>query len=333
MDRSVSAVAIGKYESGSMQPSPPVLASLARALRRPLDFFLAHQQIEVADIEFRKVKSLGDKQALARATIVDYLDRCLALEDLLGLESPCWNPPRLTDIAPDAIEASAIALRKQWQLGLDPLDNLIEIAEQHGVKIAMVELPQGVFGCQCLASVKRGQARKHVATIVLNSAHQSGARQRFTLAHELAHLYLDANTLDEKQLEKAADRWAAAFLMPRASLLGITGEHRNAMSLPELIDIKAMFRVSVPALITRLSQLEVLPKKQIGYFWAIATNNGWKDGSSPEPRALPVYGVNQRLQRLALRALAENLITESRAAELLQMTRFQLEALLDSDSQ
>lgn len=333
MDRPVSATAISKYERNEMQPSAGILASLARALQVPLAYLMSKREIELGNLEFRKsVSSEKRVEHATRAALSEYLDRYLAVEEILDMPSLTWATPKLKSAIvtqPEDAEEAAIELRERWKLGTDPLPDLVQLLEERGVKVALLNLPAGVFGSMAQGTVKMGRALKPVAAIVLNNSHQSGERQRFTLAHELAHLVLDAKALDDKTHEKAADRWAGAFLVPKAALLAETGAHRQNITVAELLSLKRLFGVSVLVILSRLRQLDVLPNVSIGPLWATVNKLGWKDGRTAEPHALVPYQPNARLTRLVLRALSEDAITESRACELLRASRFELEQLLD----
>src|SRR5258708_40375904 len=55
-----------------------------------------------------------------------------------------------------------------------------------------------------------------VTVVVLNTAKGSTSRTRFDMAHELGHLVMHSKpTLELADREKQADRFAAAFLLPR----------------------------------------------------------------------------------------------------------------------
>lgn len=110
-------------------------------------------------------------------------------------------------------------------------------------------------------------------------ADQPGDRQRFSLAHELAHLVLaPAGEVDS---EKAAHRFAAAFLVPGDTARRELGIVSRRTAASQLADMRA---------------------------W------GWEDA---EPSEGVAAEVPARLERLVLRALAEGEVTESRASELL----------------
>ena len=154
--------------------------------------------------------------------------------------------------------------------------------------------------------------------IVVNQGH-SGERQRFTLAHELAHLVLRFNGLNNAEQEKAADRFAGAFLMARDMVLRLLGPHRTSISIGELAELKKIFNVSISSLVVRCAQLGILTKAAYGRLWAQIKDRGWINQASTEPHNLKPE-VPQRLERLCLRAVSEGAISESRAAELLNIS-------------
>ena len=144
-------------------------------------------------------------------------------------------------------------------------------------------------------------------------------RRRLTLAHELAHCLIDANTLTEKDEEKAATLFAGAFLMPREHLLREVGKQRNALGYKELVDLKRLYRVSGAALLMRLRQLNVISESTLTYaFQSIA--RGWRTQEPEEVEKPKERGLRERalrFERLSYRALAEGLISLNKASELL----------------
>ncbi|MDZ7844749.1 MAG: ImmA/IrrE family metallo-endopeptidase [Anaerolineales bacterium] len=72
-----------------------------------------------------------------------------------------------------------------------------------------------------------------------------GDRQRFNLARELGHILLDlSDNVDE---EKAAHRFAGAFLVPRQKAIEELGEHRQRLSVQELHILKHKYGLSMQA--------------------------------------------------------------------------------------
>ena len=117
-------------------------------------------------------------------------------------------------------------LRESWVLGIAPIANMTELLEIKGIKVIAVS-----FRNMCRVPRRLSAAdAEDVAVIVVNSAH-NGDRQRFTLAHELAHLVLEFIGLSDKEQEKAADRFAGAFLMAKRMMHQLFGLNRTSISI------------------------------------------------------------------------------------------------------
>ena len=323
----VSAQAIGKYERDEMMPSSAVLLALAKALKVSPEYLLSEREIELTGVDFRKAPHAGVKEERAvEASVLDQVERYLELEELLpGVDQP-WDAPLSEAFAINCIEdaeQAANALRNLWRLGIDPIPFMAELLEDKGVKVIALDLPENVSGSKAFVqSPKRGD----VPVIVVNQSH-NGERQRFTLAHELAHLVLRFSGLSDAEQEKAADRFAGAFLMAKDMVLRLLGEHRTSISIGELAELKKIFKVSVASLVVRCSQLGILPKQAYGRLWAQIKSMGWNGQASTEPNLLPAE-VPQRMERLCLRAVSEGAISEARAAELLSISVRELDRRL-----
>jgi Zn-dependent peptidase ImmA (M78 family) len=200
---------------------------------------------------------------------------------------------------------------------------MAELLEDKGVKVIALDLPENVSGSK--AFVQRPD-RPDVPVIVVNQGH-NGERQRFTLAHELAHLALRFSGLSDAEQEKAADRFAGAFLMAKDMVLRLLGPHRTSISLGELAELKKLFKVSIASLVVRCAQLGIISKAAYGRLWAQIKSLGWNSQSSNEPGTLTAE-VPQRMERLCLRAVAEGAISEARAAELLSVSVRELDRRL-----
>lgn len=315
----VSAQAIGKYERNEMMPSSTTLLALSKALQVTPEYLLSEREIELTGVDFRKASHAGAKEERAvEASVLDQVERYLELEELLPGVEQLWAAP--TDEAfeisriEDA-EQAAEALRRLWRLGIDPIPFMAELLEDKGVKVIALNLPENVSGSK--AFVQRPE-REDVPVIVVNQGH-NGERQRFTLAHELAHLVLRFSELNDAEQEKAADRFAGAFLMAKDMVLRLLGPHRTSISIGELVELKKIFKVSIASLVVRCAQLCILTKAAYGRLWAHIKDLGWNSQASTEPNPLPAE-VPQRMERLCLRAVAEGAISEARAAELLNIS-------------
>jgi Zn-dependent peptidase ImmA (M78 family) len=329
MGGKVTAQAIGKYERGESTPSSGVLTALSKALGVSLAYLMDTQGIELSGVEFRtKANTSTRDRAQVETEVLEWIERYLQVERVLELDSAHWQcpvarPRKLGE--PGDAEKLAAEVREEWELGLDPIPNMTELLEEKGLKVLTVPLPERVSGFTCL--VKRSEERADLPVIVVNNRF-SLERRRLTLAHELAHRLIDTDSLTDRDEEKAATVFAGAFLVPRHHLLREVGKRRNAFGYKELIDLKRLYRVSGAALLMRLRQLDVISESTLVYaFQSIA--RGWR---TQEPYELEPAGERgkreraQRFERLCYRALAEKMISLSKAAELLQVPVPEVEA-------
>ncbi len=329
MDGRVTAQAIGKYERGEDMPSSGVLLALAKALGVSLNYLLDTQSVELSGVEFRtKASTTGRDRAHVETEVLEWIERYLQIELILELDSATWlcpvaNPRRLREVG-DA-EKLARDVRDEWKLGLDPIPNMTELLEEKGLKVLTVLLPQRISGFTCM--VGRGKGRSALPVIVVNNQF-SLERRRLTLAHELAHRVIDTDSLSDKDEEKAANLFAGAFLMPREHLLREVGKHRSALGYKEIVDLKHLYRVSGAAVLMRLRQLDVISQSILIYaFQTIA--RGWRTQEPEELEPAKIRGQRERarrFERLCYRALAEGLISLSKAAELLRLPVSDVEA-------
>lgn len=323
----VSAQAIGKYERNEMMPGSTVLFALAQAVGVPPDFLLSEREIELTGVDFRKAPQAGVKEERSvEALILDRVERYLELEELMPPTTDMWIFPTGDAFDIERIEdaeAAAELLREQWKIGIDPIALMAELLEERGVKVIGLNLPENVSGSK--AFVQR-PGFQDVPVIVVNQSH-NGERQRFTLAHELAHLVLRFTNLSESDQEKAADRFAGAFLMAAEMMKRLLGEHRTSISLGELAELKTIFKVSVASLVVRCGQLGIVSKAMYGRLFGQIKSRGWNGPTSTEPNLLAAE-VPQRMERMCLRAVAEGAVSQSKGAELLQIGIRDLDARL-----
>ena len=317
MDGQVSAQALGKYERDEMMPSSTVLIALSGVLDVPMDYFLSPTEATLDGIEFRKRASTSARdRARVEAEVLRLADHYLQIEKILDLDSARWDRPceQRWIAGPEEAEALARELREQWRLGSDPIPNMTQLLERHGIKVLILALPARVSGLTCL--VKR-PGHEDVPCIVVNRDHNL-ERRRFTLAHELGHRLMHP---DSPEVEKLANRFAGALLAPREYLLAEMGGKRHGLGHEEMILIKRALRISASALLVRLEQVGIIDHSTLAYAFKTLART-WR---KREPA--PLEGEDERgswekprrFERLCYRALAEGLIGLSRATELLAL--------------
>ena len=325
--RVVSAQAIGKYERDKAMPGSTPLIALARALDVSVDYLLSDDDIVLEEVEFRKKATAARKaEAQVKAKVMRDLERYLAVEELLGLPTVNWDRPREAPypVVGDVAEAdrAARSLRSAWGLGSSPVPNMVELLEERGIKVLLVDVDD-IDGL----TAKVGRQGAPAAPVVVVNPTHTGERQRFTLAHELGHLVLQvAGKLDE---ESAAYRFAGAFLMPAEVLWSETGKQRKSVSIGELVDLKQLFGASVQAVVHRCKDLSIIGPTLYSSLFAEFKRRGWRDAPYEEPALLEPEKPT-RFKRLCFRALAEDVVSESRAAELLGIPVRELDGRMDA---
>jgi Zn-dependent peptidase ImmA (M78 family)/DNA-binding XRE family transcriptional regulator len=309
----VSAMMLSKYERAESMPSSDVLLALAQALGVRAEYFFRTATIDLTRIQHRnrhrwKLPKQAEEKVLA--DVRDQLERWAALDQIvpapwfLQLSLPADLPAQVETL--DDIEEIAIQVRQHWELGLNPIPELIDTLEMHGIKVFTTRFDDKRFeGMSAISD-------DHYLIVV--GSHWSGDRQRFTLAHELGHLVLDERLHDSVDKEVAADRFAGALLMPRPKVIESLGERRSALELYELYLLKQEFGLSIACLSYRARDLGIISKSAHRQFWRNWVAKGWHEREPGEPYP----GEQPRLfTQTVYRALGEDLIGESKAAELL----------------
>lgn len=308
----VTKQALSKYEMGSMKPSSDVLMAISSVLKIRPDYFVKKNQVELGEILFRKKASLSKKIEEANVEKVrDYLERYLEIEAITDARIVFVNPIKNIAIKTKAdVEKAAAHLRKSWELGTDPISNIIEMLELKGIKVMLIDEVDDIDGLAVYTS-------NGIPVVVVNVRNKPIERIRFTIIHELAHLLLqlEKEILDnEKQTEKCCHFFSSCFLLPTEMLVKqIGGGKRTYIRIEELIAIKEYFGISIRAIVHRLKELEVITDT---YYqrWVIYMSKTY--GSKDEPGLYKGEEKSRNFDQLVNRALAEELISMSKAAAL-----------------
>ncbi len=309
----ISAMAVSKYENEKSTPSSGVLLRLSDALGVPVEYFFRPARVELSEVEYRKQNKLPAKtQTRIEADVLEQVERFLELCDLLpgGPIAPFALPeglPRRVDDY-DAIEDVADVVRAAWNLGGNPIPDLTDMLEERGIIVLQTdELHENAF--DGLTATVNG-----VPVIVVGRG-WPGDRQRFTLAHELGHLILKNRFGPELDEETATNRFAGAFLVPRREALKELGERRTRLEPGELCALKKTYGFSMGGWLHRARDLGILNESRYRDMYKFFAVRGWvkKEPCDEYPREEP-----QLFSQLVFRALAEDLIGESKAAELLR---------------
>lgn len=238
------------------QPTYEMVEALAQVLQVQYKYFFRPELNTVSDDQchFRKLQAtpVGTKnQALAYGTLfnelIDELDKIL--------EFPPVKFPHLQARNMADIEHVAEACRIEWGLGvIGPIKNMVRVAENAG---ALITYFQGVS-----EKVDAFSMQRHRPLIIRNPAKESACRMRFDIAHECGHIVMHAGLhTGDKQTEDEANRFASAFLLPRAAFLKEYPRTKR-FSWSAIYEMKLRWKVAASAIVRRAYDLDLIDAVQ-----------------------------------------------------------------------
>ena len=305
----MSATAISKYEKGEWKLNSEKLIRFARAYNvKVIDLVQTELPCELKFTSFRKRSRLtGEKLLLLKDLIRKEVSKYLEVVKIN--QSNVFEINKFECSSP--IEAEEIALKVRNEVlkisDLQPLHGLTDILENLGIIIVYIENYNGKFkDFDGLSEIVDG-----IPVIVLLKQ-DDGARQRFTLAHEFAHLILNINNADQ---EKICNRFASSLLMTKNAMINEFGEKRNRITLSELQYFKKEYQVSYQAIIHRLQELKILTPTSAKNLYIIV-NKKFKNNDpviiNPE--------ISYQFKKTVCKLESSDIITIGRACELLGIT-------------
>jgi Zn-dependent peptidase ImmA (M78 family) len=263
---------ITAFESAEFSPSPETLERLANTLEFPQEFF-GGDDIDEPSLEtgsFRSMSKMTARQrdmALCQAAIGLMLSNWLEAK----FELPTSDLPDLSR-EPDP-EAAAGSLRRAWLLGVLPIRNVVHLLESKGIRVFSLSLDA--------REVDAFSMWKGKTPYVFLNTQKTSEHARYDAVHELGHLVLHRDGSPHgREAETQANRFAGAFLMPRASVLA------SAPKFPvygTLVKLKKQWGVSVAALTYRLHELRLITDWQ---YRGLAIEIS-KYGRNKEPESMP----------------------------------------------
>ena len=321
----ISRVAYRNLEKGDAEPRENTLRALAEALNASAMDLLAPVP-QLKSLRFRANEKMSEQErAQSRQVVVrtgNWLQDFNELESILDNRKPVRLKTFRKGTQP---ETAATKLRAELlPHECDCVPDLCELLEKAGVKISLLDFHMSEMSGLSLGKTDGGPA------IAINTGNKmSVERQFFSIAHELGHLILhqdsygkSSDELTDEQ-EHEADEFAGAFLMPDELFTKEWEENRGLHWVDAVLKTKRHFKVSYQSVIHHLIDLgKAEPKAAYKKFRADYKDRygkelHWKD----EPCPLNRFDlVEDRFATLVRDALDKELITTSRAAEILDIS-------------
>lgn len=306
----MSPTAVLKYEKGELVPDSKKITQFANAYQvKCIDILTFYNTPKMKFNSFRKKSILrGQKLELLKSIIKRDIAKYFEVIRLGNIRNNRIILKKYNCNNYEDIELIANKFREEIKISSkQPLFDMIDILENLGIII--IQIGEHFDGFDGFSEIVEG-----IPVIVLPSDIIDGARQRFTIAHELGHLIINV-TNNEINEEDACQKFASALLMPRDAIINEFGFVRNNISLFELIAFKNEFKVSFSAIIYRLKDLNVI---SLYLFKKLRTlinkDNGLLNKEYIEPEK--TYQFKKHVYKLEV----DNIISSSRACELLGVT-------------
>lgn len=338
----ISKQTLSAYENNKRALTPENKMKLMQALDFPVEFFDKGMiaKVDNQTVFFRALKSTieKDRQSIAESLLyITYVYE--VLESYVNF--PVFNIPnnlleKYDFKAEDnfnVIEDIAMYLRQFWDIGDRPINNIQDLLERNGIFIIKnYSKNEKIDAFSTSVKVNNGSIVHFVD--VLETKSQS--RINFDIAHELGHIILHKGLTKEQysayfnKIEKDANRFASAFLMPESNAYD---KLCNLIAFKPrfFIPVANYFNVSIQAAVRRAKDLNIIDDYTYSSLYRTISANGWR---KHEPIDRPGV-IHETLLQAAIKLLFEHkVLTPSLFIEQLNMkgvylNHKELEKILD----
>ncbi len=272
---------ISKYEAGLLEPPFDFVEALANTLGfMPEFFYETGRPYGMPPFHYRKRKKLAAKRL--SKMVAEMNIRRIQLQILLrsyDLPSNRFIPEIDRDeyrggYGKDfSIEGAAQQLREMWGIPDGPIENVVEVLEDNGG----IVIPCN-FASDLIDAVS--QRIDGLPVLFFVNMNAPADRIRHTLCHELGHMVLHTTTLmDDDEMEKEADHFAGAFLLPSKELK----RQLIKFDLRQIANLKRHWKVSMSSIAMRADRLGMITPYQKKSFFIQMGKLGYRKAEPYEP--------------------------------------------------
>ena len=276
----ISKQAISQFETNKSEPKLETILTIGNILGFPRDYFYEAEdyKTKVGDTYFRSLASTTNKERLAQVERVKLFVNIVKAINLY-VEFP---ELQLCEINMDEdidVEKMAQNLREAWGLKQQPIANIVDEMERHGILVSSVFTNSNNIDAYSQIELIDG---KQVAVVVLGSDKDNAFRRNFSAAHELGHLLLDdfynvdeLTKLEYKEMEDTMNRFAGALLVPKDMFINdLMTTSKTDLNL--YIQLKRKYHVSAATLIVRARHLELITQNTYQYLMKQLSQKGYR---------------------------------------------------------
>lgn len=274
----VSRQAVLQYEKNESKPKLETEFTIITTLHFPRDFFYMDNLSNVP-VENTFFRALSTTKKIDLQTQEEKTKFIVYIYEFLNnyFNYPQLDLPKI-DINidldnKDNIEDIATTVRNYWELGSQPIENMVNLLENKGVIVSTLNINNKKIDAFTQVHVINN---KEKFCVVLSNDKQSVARRNFDAAHELGHIILHKNiekleeltSEEQRKLEEQANSFAAAFLLPKNAFFN---ELKDPLNLEYYKELKKKWKVSIAAMVMRARDLGRINNSQ--YIKLVKTMN------------------------------------------------------------
>jgi Zn-dependent peptidase ImmA (M78 family) len=256
----VAQATLSRAENGLIQPAPETIERAVRLYEMPRSFFEQTDPIYGAPVSVHPMwRRKADVTVRDMDCIVAELNvRIMHIRRLLEAAEidTGFGVPRLDIDEYGDPEKIAALVRAHWKLPPGPIPNLTAAAERAGIIVVHSTLAGSAVSGVTFAV-------PGMPPLIILNEDQPADRQRFTLAHEIAHLVM--HRFPSPTMEDEANTFAGGLLMPaneiRSHFVG------RKVDLALLASLKPEWKVAMQSLLMRARSLGFVSPNQERYLW------------------------------------------------------------------
>ena len=311
--------AISLYESEEREPSKEICKSIANVLGVPWVELISRNKtkLEFNHFSFRKKQKASKNDVdLLTMEIENQCSERISLMNIVGpTDFKVFKPKKLSIANSASYNASII----RSTLGLPPtgpIYSATNVLEHAGIIVLSFECSEEIDGINGLVN--------NTPYIFFNSKNRTIERQRFTIIHELCHLFFNDSEeyMTEKEIEKYINVVAGNVLIPNDDIYSIFGRTNRKITVYLRDNVAKQYKIAPSCLLNRLLEAGVITEMYHKNYFIFLNRNG---GRKSERTLLDPIKDSEKptifTQQVYL-ALSEELISTSRAAEFLHVPLF-----------
>lgn len=274
----VSKQSVSQYKLNQSSPSFEVLLKMINVLEFPLEYFYEKNKFElnVGNTYFRASSKMQKKEEYMQSEKTKMIG---IIHSFLNeyIEFPTLNLPQIDDQL--SIEEKAMELRRYWELGDEPISDMIYVLEKNGIIVSSMNTETDSIDAYNQKQVIDGAVQY---IVVLGNDKKSLTRRQFSAAHELAHIILhdgflelkDMTTEELRKIENEAHEFASAFLLPKSEFSKDVNLYPT--SLEYYVELKKKWKASISAMIVRANRLDILSYSSYQSLMKKMSKLGWR---------------------------------------------------------